>query len=217
MNNYSINEELNKLFDKWHEEIYPDEKIFIRDGIINEVIWESTPKKILFIAKEANNRSDVSWDFREWWGDSFNYTFSHRVAEWAYGILENFTDYDTIDSYVKKLETLQKIAFMNINKTGGVGTASNQELKNHIDKSKSYILKQIEIINPEIIISCIGDDLNDYLFSEKNWSKSGFAIWVKKYENAKLISFLHPSARSFASAPYCLLKSVFESQPFKNL
>ncbi len=59
MNNCSINEELNKIFKKWHEEIYSDENIFISDGVINEAIWEVTPKKILFIAKEANNSKEV--------------------------------------------------------------------------------------------------------------------------------------------------------------
>lgn len=217
MTNHLINDSLNVLFDQWQKEVYSEETIFIRDGIINETVWKNTPQKVLFIAKEANNRSDISWDFRDWWNDSFNYTFSHRLAEWAYGILEDFPDYDTIDTKDKKLETLQKIAFMNINKTGGGATASYEELIMHIDKSKSFILRQIEIINPDVIVSCIGDDLNDYLFNENEWIKSGFDIWIKKYNNAKLISFLHPSARSFASAPYCLLKAVLQSEPYKNL
>lgn len=210
-------EQLDKLFDDWKAEIYPNSNSFIRDGIIDEEQWEKANKKILFIAKEANNNSDGDWDFRVWWKDSINFTFSYRIGEWASGLLKDFPPFDDINNNEARHDAIKKIAFMNINKTGGTSIANTVILKEHIDKSKEFILKQIEIINPEIIISCIGEYLDDYLFGNENWQKSGYAIWVKKYNETKLISFLHPSARSYSSAPYCLLKNVIETDIFKCL
>ncbi len=210
-------QQLDALFEEWKNKIYSDQNIFIRDGIINENEWNKTDKKILFICKEANNKSEESWDFRGWWSKSINYTFAYRIAEWSSGILQNFPSFDSINDNEKKFDAIQQIAILNVNKTGGKATSKDANLKIHIEESKKFILKQIEIIEPNIIISCIGDELNDFLFSDEKWSQSGYAILVKRYGNAKLISFVHPSSRSYSSAPYCLLKTVTETEVFQNL
>lgn len=48
-------ESLNILFDEWEKEISGYNGFFVKDGIIDEEVWNNTSPKILFIAKEANH------------------------------------------------------------------------------------------------------------------------------------------------------------------
>ena len=92
----SKTEQLNQLFDDWELAIPEYKEKFVRDGIINERLFQTAPKKILFIMKEPNNPSQNPGDFREWWKDRIEYTFSYRIAEWSYGLLNNFPKFDDI-------------------------------------------------------------------------------------------------------------------------
>ncbi|MGA2408611.1 MAG: hypothetical protein ABSF81_17945 [Bacteroidales bacterium] len=208
---------LNRLFKDWEENVSGYKGKFIKDGIINEPLYDNASKKILFIAKEPNDPDQESWDFREFWNKEVKYVFSYRIAEWSYGLLNDFPPYDTIwATEDSALNAIKQIAFMNIKKTGGVGSSSLEEIKDHLKQNDKFIHEEIEIINPEIIITGL-TDLRTELFPNQEWIKSGYDIEITRFNSAKVIDFYHPSSRNAPAASYSLLQNIVHSENFNRL
>lgn len=68
--------------------------IRVRDGIIDEALFEKQKERILIIYKDHNNRNALDntqiHDFREWWKGPIKYLFSHRISSWVIHILNDF-------------------------------------------------------------------------------------------------------------------------------
>ncbi|SOD88235.1 hypothetical protein [Spirosoma fluviale] len=184
----------------------------IRDGIIDPIRFNKQTTKILFIAKEHNRLNDTyeSGEYAEWWNgvDSVRYGFSHRISEWAYGILHNFPTYESI-TYVDKNEALQSIAFINLKKTWGSASADPIVLSNYVALSKTLLQQQIQAISPTIILSCLRYDyLPKQLFDFANMKTTPHGFQYGVWDNKLVINFYHPSARKNKSVLYSQLKEV---------
>jgi hypothetical protein len=212
-------EQLDLLFEKWESFIPEYKGKFVKDGIVNEQEYSSSSVKILFIAKEPNNPNQEPWDYREIWNEGFSYTFASRIAEWSYGILNNFPQFDQIDINENSLEkAIKKIAFMNIKKSGGKGSSELQEMMHHLKINLDFLHKQIDIILPDIIIlGTTWMELRNKLLPNTKWVKSGYNIEIGKYKNYKVIDFYHPSSRSAPSATYSLLQNIYNSEQFNQI
>lgn len=170
--------ELEKLFDEWRErhesENCSSENIsksnFIPDGIIDEASYMQSPKKILFVAKEAaclkkgntieknfeTAQNDGFWCRRVVLGEEGGTRFSSGLALLANAILnENF------ETPEKDISALRYVAFMNINKRGGF-TECETDLDAYVEKYKDLIDREIKIISPDIIVCC-GSGVRDCL------------------------------------------------------
>ena len=193
--------ELEKLFDEWRKrhisEDYSNDKIsknnFIPDGIIDEASYMQSPKKILFIAKEAacldkTEKTTAEENFEAAQKDGFwcrrvvlegegGTRFSSGLALLANAILnENF------ETPEKDISALRYVAFMNINKRGGFTECKTKLLRDYAKKYKDLIDREIKIISPDIIVCC-GSDVRDCL-SEVDACKS-----------LPVLEVYHPSAR----------------------
>ena len=163
--------ELEKLFDEWRKrhisEDYSNDKIsknnFIPDGIIDEASYIQSPKKILFIAKEAAclkeentieknfeiAQNDGFWCRRVVLGEEGGTSFSSGLALLANAILnENF------ETPEKDISALRYVAFMNINKRGGFTECKTKLLRGYAKNYKDLIDREIKIISPDIIVCC---------------------------------------------------------------
>ena len=190
--------ELEKLFDEWRKrhisEDYSNDKIsknnFIPDGIIDEASYMQSPKKILFIAKEAAclkegntieenfeaAQNDGFWCRRVVLGEEGGTRFSSGLALLANAILnENF------ETPEKDISALRYVAFMNINKRGGF-TECETDLDGYAKNYKDLIDREIRIISPDIIVCC-GSDVRGCL--------SG----VDSCKSLPVLEVYHPSAR----------------------
>lgn len=190
--------ELEKLFDEWRKrhisEDYSNDKIsknnFIPDGIIDEASYIQSPKKILFIAKEAAclkegntieenfeaAQNDGFWCRRVVLGEEGGTSFSSGLALLANAILnENF------ETPEKDISALRYVAFMNINKRGGF-TECETDLDGYAKNYKDLIDREIRIISPDIIVCC-GIGVRDCL-SEVDSCKS-----------LPVLEVYHPSSR----------------------
>lgn len=190
--------ELEKLFDEWRKrhisEDYSNDKIsknnFIPDGIIDEASYMQSPKKILFIAKEAaclkeentieknfeTAQNDGFWCRRVVLGEEGGTRFSSGLALLANAILnENF------ETPEKDISALRYVAFMNINKRGGF-TECETDLDAYVEKYEDLIDREIKIISPDIIVCC-GMGVRDCL--------SG----VDSCKSLPVLEVYHPSAR----------------------
>lgn len=212
-------EQLNQLFEKWEMAVPEYKGKFVRDGIINEQLYKTASPKILFIMKEPNDPKQETWDFRDWWKDEIKYAFTYRIAEWSYGILNNFPEYDEIWSKKNAAQdAIQNIAFMNIKKSGGIGNSESKIMTQHLKINFEFLHKQIGIIDPEIIIIGLSwNELRDGLFPQIKWYDSGYDIKIGKFNNSKVIDFYHPSSRTGPAASYSLLQNIVTSDKFKSL
>lgn len=190
--------ELEKLFEEWQErhesENCSSENIsksnFIPDGIIDEASYMQSPKKILFIAKEAaclkeentieknfeTAQNDGFWCRRVVLGEEGGTRFSSGLALLANAILnENF------ETPEKDISALRYVAFVNINKRGGF-TECETDLDAYVEKYEDLIDREIKIISPDIIVCC-GMGVRDCL--------SG----VDSCKSLPVLEVYHPSAR----------------------
>lgn len=196
--------ELEKLFDEWRKrhisEDYSNDKIsknkisknnFIPDGIIDEASYMQSPKKILFIAKEAaclkeentieenfeTAQNDGFWCRRVVLGEEKRGTgFSSGLALLANAILnENF------ETPEKDISALRYVAFMNINKRGGF-TECKTDLSDYVKNYKDLIDREIKIISPDIIVCC-------------GMGVRGRLSGVDSCKSLPVLEVYHPSAR----------------------
>ena len=213
--------QLNNLFIRWQEEFPEYRGKFASDGIVNESIFNGQPHRLLFITKEPNDPEQSGGDFRKWWSEEVKYSFSHRICEWAYGILNNFPPIEDLSNENKdRVGVLQSIAFMNLKKIGGGSSADYEKIKNIVIKERHLILEEINIIKPDIIVGGIGHSevkLWKLLFPEIKPKNSGYDIQIAKVNDYRIINFYHPSYRVPRAMSYSLLGAVYRSEAFQRL
>lgn len=178
-NNYS--QEIENLFAEWQalqqkESNYGASEIakdsFTYDGVINPPEYAKQDTKYLFISKESNieNKNDQG-PFRAD-GDIFwlrdvcfqkqePSIFSNRLAMFANAIYS--LDFESVN---KCHDVLNKVAFMNLNKRGGLSESRREtnthkskgetipEYKEYTKKYACFIKREIDMIEPDIIICC---------------------------------------------------------------
>jgi hypothetical protein len=215
-------EELRILFREWKEKYFPNSP-FYEDGIINEELYNQVPegKRILFIAKEPNATKDdgkYHQSFIEEWNTGKpEYPFACRIAEWAYGIKHDFPVFECIPT--PKYEHLKEIAFMNVKKSGGLGSANSKSITKVVNEQKEYISKQIAITDPDIIILCLSFDcsLIKKMFSDLELKPTGYNIEIGRHKECRVINFYHPSSRNAPAAAYSLLQNILLSESFAEI
>ena len=160
-----MNDQLKKLFLKWesrdiHKKNHDKGKPFVYDGAIDEGKWEGASPKILFLLKEAHGDGGKgkkeSWSLckliREDWKRP-GFLLWWNVGRWAYGI--QHTTKDCIPRFPEDkaaAKALFEIAFVNIKKSGGLKSSDSDDLEKYVESDGDLIKKQIELINPDIII-----------------------------------------------------------------
>ncbi len=214
----SKTEQLNQLFEEWIKSMSNYKGKFVKDGINDDTLFEKAEHQILFLMKEPNNPEQKEGDFRDWWKENISGTFTKRIAEWSYGILNDFPEFDTINN-INGLNALHQVAFMNLKKIGGGGNSIYNEIELHYRNSELFVQRQIEIIKPKIIILRISfnEKLRNSIFPNVEWKQSGYGIQIGKFKDIKIIDFYHPSSRSSSAATYSLLQNIIQSEKFKSL
>lgn len=157
---------LNKLFDAWEKERKCYNEIndnvlykFCRDGIIDENVFKKQKIKVLFISNEANLGKDYTYydeisaiydrrdNFLEYYKtckDDWGGKLRERVSALYQVIINDFSS--------EHYQFANRFAFMNLNKRGGVEQTDYEHLEKYCKAYRVEILKEIEIINPHIII-----------------------------------------------------------------
>ncbi|RRB04108.1 hypothetical protein [Larkinella rosea] len=174
---------------------------FVKDGIIDPVLYCQQSKRILFIAKEHNYREQHDYvnnhaDYREWIKSVMYLGFANRLGEWAYGILNDFPeDIDQV-SHDDKHTALKSVAFINVKKASGTATANPHLIGKYILESRDLLRQQIEAIAPTVIVCCFRyDDYINHLFDHNLVRAESNAYSVGKWNGIDIINFWHPSSR----------------------
>ena len=196
-----MKENLKELFNQWQKEL--DGK-FVPDGTINFEQWEKTNKKILVILKETNdfdnfglndliNKNITNSKSGIWKGLTW-----HNIGRVSYGLLNTSAPFK--DAHKKRKETLKHIAVMNIKKTAGKSKSKYKTIKFHAEKYKDYIKKEIEIINPDIVI--LGGTY-DFLKNILNLEKISDNLYKEKGNDKRIyIKCYHPGYFRISTKEY---------------
>lgn len=145
---------------------------FVKDGIVEYSQFYRERPKILWVLKETNDKIGKLRDLREFLRNPQSYNnWTHRqwkctwelIFDISYKILDFLPPYyedlsyekviDEIKEYdIKPYKIFQRIAVININKTPGENRISRKKLKNYYLKYREFLLMQIKIIDPDIVI-----------------------------------------------------------------
>lgn len=220
-NNYS--QEIENLFAEWQalqqkesNEEYLDygaseiaKDSFTYDGVINPPEYAKQGTKYLFISKESNIENEK--DQRPFRSDGDNFwlrdvclqkekpqkpkpsMFSNRLAMFANAIYS--LDFESVN---KCHDVLNKVAFMNLNKRGGLSESKRKTIPEYTKKYAGFIKREIDMIKPDIIICC-GSGLRDLL--------GEIGICSPRYT---IIEVYHPSYRISNKRHLEKLKAAFD-------
>jgi hypothetical protein len=190
------------------------------DGIINIEKYIESPIKILWILKEINdtdgyNQREVFNDLVEQVQNTKSLSNSNRKYWWptmdpiiyiSFQILNGFLkweDVDYIQDNYKMVEVLQQISYINIKKAPGGAVSNSDELNDAYNLGKEIIHKQIELINPDVIIggNTLGYLIEDYKLSEfKVAGKNNINYAIK--DDRLFINSYHPQYLSRQNENY---------------
>ncbi|WP_348812922.1 hypothetical protein [Flavobacterium maritimum] len=164
----------------------------IIDGKINDIEYDKTACKILWILKEANISSkdkeeeiDVCEGFRNGWHikNALSVPTFRKIIYATYGILNPNVEWENVPfANQEAYEVVQKIAYININKFPADSSSNDWEIKKAYNDGKYELLKQIEDLKPNIII--FGNTLK--YFEEEDLAKINWDIskTEKKYADS---------------------------------
>lgn len=200
----------NELFEKWQKK-YIDQS-FVIDGCPNPDVYLREKRKVVFVLKDGNlgdpdpadtlddrtydQRAELEYSPTLWWS---------TIAKWSYS-LKNISDsWDTVQNVItdeKSIrEALSYYCIVQLKKSWGGGSVSNDTLANVVINDKLEIIRQLSIYEPNFIIACGNGDHLSTVFdcAEHNRMKTttGVGYWKIKLENKVcfLVDYCHPSIR----------------------
>lgn len=77
-----------------------------------------------------------------------------------------------------KKEHFKNAAYMNINKRGGLAEVNWDNLKNYISLYKNFIIAEIEMLSPDVIVSCVPEDYIHDILQEATKNKKAIIVYM---------------------------------------
>lgn len=153
-----------ELIYEWQNREHHSGESFVIDGIIDEQAWKLSPRRVLFLLKEAYDTNPESTGFdlrttvREVWGGPPRRgrgTTWWKMGYWAY-LLHNI-DVDYTPSFPINREDvvnpLLSSAVVNIRKSGGQTSSDLETINSYAELDSDLLREQIEFIKPDVIIA----------------------------------------------------------------
>jgi hypothetical protein len=229
MQNLEFQKQLDTLFEQWEQKTIDNGlENFCRDGLMykgekysdsnneywfrhrgsEDELWGNAPKRILVLAKDPHE--DGRYDLRERMcrennAEVITNRFYKNIALWLYGLLniDNNGKSPLYNTVTKKEYTdffdQTSFAYANIKKVAGESSITNRVLRQYFDCDKDFILKEILILDADIIICCGGSGIIKDFIVENVYKDLKFInnwMYYSESENKLIIDSYHPSARN---------------------
>jgi len=191
---------INEILRQEYDRFFNGAGHYVYGGVFNEHEYCEQKIKLLFILKEViDENKDERWSLVDLVSkqieDQKFLTIFKRMGELSFGHNQGFPPYHSAVANMfhnaNITEGLEKLAVINLKKTGGGNISELSEIREHALENRELIHKEIEIINPDLMV-CGGNfdivcELLDIPFTVSN---SGARI--AKYKGKLLLDFLHP-------------------------
>ncbi len=204
----NIRDRENSLFDRWRNKNKSVGGSFMIDGCPNPATYEQEGRKVVFVLKDGNmgedgkpgddydQRDELEKEPTAWWGVIARWCFFIRLpsASWSDALR-------SIDSTESVKDALSRHCFIQLKKTWGFGSVSNDELRRAVQNDRDEILEQLAIYLPDFIICCGNGDYLRAAFncdpSDRNVTVDGVGFWRVQVgeRQSVLVDYCHPSIR----------------------
>ena len=194
----SIKESEEALFDKWKHAIG---RPFVRDGVVDSESYINSPRKLLYVLKEANDFDGALRCLVRNGGKAATW---NNITRWTQCVheLPNTLDWSELEDVTPKqrVKALRSIAFMNVNKHPGRAQADQDDLRKVIERDQRFVREQIQIYDADYVVCCGTGSLLTSIppYSELTncWRRTSRGIWYLRMPSAGwLIWFWHPQVR----------------------
>jgi len=199
----SIEKEEAALFTEWQAHLAQGNRRFYPDGTAKgSSYWNSRPR-VLFLLKEVNaDENTEAWNLFDVVGDgSIGPTWT-VISYWTHGIHQGGPSWEEVPGATvqSRCEAISKIAVVNLNKCGGKATSVDSEMWAAAYRDRHFLVRQIRLYAPHIIIACgVGDIAKHILFDEhwSGWNRTSMNMyWLRpKALDTLLVWTSHPQAR----------------------
>ncbi|MGN0800865.1 MAG: hypothetical protein ACI4NU_10615 [Christensenellales bacterium] len=172
----------------------------MQDGIVDYQTWIQQKRKVLFLLKETN---DYDGDLRELLREGYKGTLWNNVVRWSCAVQPMWKDkenaWEELEhiSFETRRELLKRIAIVNVKKTPGSSIAIRRELEMAMRENKGLLQKQIQSIQPDIII-CGGTEYyfkNIFDIAEADVMLTDNDTRYCFYDEKLVLFYYHPGAR----------------------
>lgn len=187
----------------------------ISDGIVNIEEYYNSNIKIMWILKEprdGKNSTGGGWSIVENLKDVRSKGLNKDSPQTFLPIIyttfallndiKNYSQLETKKVYTDYSKCLNNIAYINIQKLPANSNSKNKEVEKAYEVDKEIILKQIQAINPDVIISCVGNNIFMNLKKDLN---------IEFVNKKKFINSYHPAQISIKRTEYVnrILKNYY--------
>ncbi|MBV7440102.1 hypothetical protein KRX57_01575 [Weeksellaceae bacterium TAE3-ERU29] len=166
-------EELNQYLDKYYNSLpeTKDNRKWIRDGIVNIEEYFNSSKKVMWVLKEprdGENSTGGGWsivdsirEIRAKGGSSDSQQTFYPIVATTYALINNIDslNQEKYNEYRQKSSVLNNIAYVNIQKFPALANSKDREIVEAFEQNSEALLKQIEVINPDVIIFTAGGNV----------------------------------------------------------
>lgn len=150
------NARLNRLFASWPARRRRD---FHRDGIISEEEFSKQRRRVLYVMAEPSSRGPrfahlLGSDLRRLYeSEPPKKELTHNIALWTEVLLDGRSRYERLSPDSVRA-AMRRVAIMNLKKLSGTGSADYSEISAVARADRKFLLRQIDIISPDIIVAC---------------------------------------------------------------
>lgn len=182
-------DKLNRLFKIWSKGCNGN---FAKDGIVSERNWPDgtiNNKKILFIMKETNNcKEDIreliyndpsGWNILGYWSYALQHTLKGSIPSFE-AAQEHYKNY------------IKMIAALNLKKRPGGKTSKIEEIQSAAEEDKEFILKEIAIIDPQIVVCCGTFETCHNIGLFNNLTRVDHRVYLEKGTERVILDHIHP-------------------------
>ena len=185
---------LNNLFSKWKKErefthFYQDGLMYRGNYCYNEdnvpcwrepgnesSMWDKSAARVMFLLKDVNSRGDTEETDDDLRGRVFldtRYRGYKNLTYWLYGLLKTMEtgqapEYTFSDKEASELFDKTPVAYVNCKKQAGSSSVAYSTLLEYMNRDKEFLIKEIELLNPDIIMCCaytdsLGNPILDFI------------------------------------------------------
>ena len=191
---------------------------FISDGVVCPEKWFSQSIRTLYLLKEAYGEG--SWDLiadhlcksgqiSQMW---------RRVSKWTSGLLgttENtlmpYGNWGDVDHYGN--EYLQKIAVVNVKKSGGKSSSNMDEIRAYAQFDREELLQELELCDPTVIVCGYTASVLDIIFKtsvRKDGNENLFYHIQLNGHDVLVLDYWHPANQYPDVMNYYGLMSIYQ-------